>query len=143
MTEQSLSDQNLAEFLKAIELLKQQQETGVAIKPEWRLYYDSETGTPRFYSMNVDEPGTYILVTQEEYERADYAVHVTNGKIIRQVDPRLMIYHASTNNQGILVSQDNWYIPIDATDTVSGVKIELYTQEELQQNQNESANRHK
>jgi hypothetical protein len=44
-----------------------------------RLYYDDH-GVPLFYSQE-DVPGNYIDVTPEQYQLADMAVRVKNGKI--------------------------------------------------------------
>lgn len=46
----------------------------------WRLYYD-DAGMPLFYTQE-DNPGNYINVTPEQYQRASMQVKVVDGKLI-------------------------------------------------------------
>ena len=41
----------------------------VAEEPEYRIYYDTETGIP--YALSMEKPeGTYVTVTKEQFETA-------------------------------------------------------------------------
>ena len=64
-------------FFKALKSL-QPQET---VEPEYRLYYDPESGEPLFYT-STDEPGTYIVVDKQAYDISNYHCIVKDGKII-------------------------------------------------------------
>lgn len=46
---------------------------------EYRLYYHKD-GTPKMYTMD-DEPGDFILVSQEIYVAASFNVKVIQGKL--------------------------------------------------------------
>ena len=47
----------------------------------YRLYHDDQ-GLPLFYSM-TNEPGTYIEISQEDYNRNASNVRVRNGKLVQ------------------------------------------------------------
>lgn len=47
----------------------------------YRLYYDSATGKPLFYSME-DVPGTYIDIDQPTFAQNKSTVRVVDGKLI-------------------------------------------------------------
>lgn len=64
-------------FFEALKNLPEQEVTTA----EYRLYYEPESGTPLFYSMD-DEPGTYIVVDKKTYNQGNYHCTVANGKII-------------------------------------------------------------
>ena len=64
-------------FFQALQSL-QPQET---VEREYRLYYDSESGNPLFYT-GTDEPGTYIVVDKQTYDISNYHCVVKDGKII-------------------------------------------------------------
>jgi len=64
-------------FFEALENLPEQKITSA----EYRLYYEPESGTPLFYSME-DEPGTYIVVDKNTYNQGNYHCTVEKGKII-------------------------------------------------------------
>jgi hypothetical protein len=46
----------------------------------WRLYYD-DAGYPLFYTQE-DNPGNYIDITPEQYQRASMRVRVRDGKLV-------------------------------------------------------------
>lgn len=50
-------------------------------EPKYRLYYNAKTGEPEFYTMEQFE-GTYITVTQEEYNIGNYNIRVVNNAIV-------------------------------------------------------------
>ena len=53
----------MTNFFKALAEFKPH----VAEPPEYRIYYDAETGVP--YSLSTEKPeGTYIVVTKEQFE---------------------------------------------------------------------------
>lgn len=53
----------MTNFFKALAEFKPH----VAEPPEYRIYYDAETGVP--YSLSMEKPeGTYIVVTKEQFE---------------------------------------------------------------------------
>jgi len=64
-------------FFEALKNLPEQE----IATPEYRLYYDPESGTPLFYSME-DEQGTYIVVDKKTYNQGNYHCRVKKGKII-------------------------------------------------------------
>ena len=65
---------NLFELLSQMETTK--------IEPEYRLYYDLESGEPLYYSME-DLPGDYITVDKKIYEEGRYDVKIVDGKLLR------------------------------------------------------------
>jgi len=64
-------------FFEALKNLPEQE----TATPEYRLYYDLESCTPLFYSME-DEPGTYIVVNKDTYNQGNYHCRVEKGKIV-------------------------------------------------------------
>jgi len=64
-------------FFEALKGLEPQK----TVHPEYRLYYDKNSGEPLFYSME-NEPGTYIVVDQQTYSIGNYHCVVKDGKII-------------------------------------------------------------
>jgi hypothetical protein len=52
----------------------------------WRLYYN-EAGVPLFYTQE-DNPGNYIDVTPEQYQRASMQVKVVDGKLVELTTKR-------------------------------------------------------
>lgn len=64
-------------FLQSLKLLKTQEHV---IECEYRLYYDIETGEPRFYTME-ELPGEYIKVDANIYSIGDYNIRIVNGQI--------------------------------------------------------------
>ena len=62
------------------ELIKLFQAAPEPQAPFFRLYHDAD-GVPLFYSM-VDEPGTYIEITPEEYHRNVSNVRVRDGQLV-------------------------------------------------------------
>ena len=64
-------------FFQALQSL-QPQET---VEREYRLYYDSDSGEPLFYT-STDEPGTYVVVDKEAYNIGNYHCVVKDSKII-------------------------------------------------------------
>ena len=64
-------------FFEAIKNLPEQK----TVELEYRLYYDSESGEPLFYT-STDEPGTYIVVDKSTYDTSNYHCVVKDGKII-------------------------------------------------------------
>ena len=64
-------------FFQALQSL-QPHET---VEREYRLYYDSDSGEPLFYT-STDEPGTYIVVDKQTYDISNYHCVVKDGKII-------------------------------------------------------------
>jgi len=64
-------------FFQALENLPEQNIS----QPEYRLYYDPESGAPLFYSMD-NEPGTYIVVDKKTYNQGNYHCRVEKGKMI-------------------------------------------------------------
>lgn len=88
-------------FFKAYKSLPLQQ----PVELEYRLYYDSESGEPLFYT-STDEPGTYIIVDKKTYNIGNYHCVVKDGKIInlnvvgayRKLVP---------NNKGVVTRTDN------------------------------------
>ena len=48
---------------------------------EYRLYYDSR-GRPTAMASHDYPEGNYVVITQEQYERPNYNVRVTNGTIV-------------------------------------------------------------
>jgi len=57
-------------------------QTQPAFELEYRLYYDSKTGEPLFYTTQ-DEPGTYLIIDKHFYEESRYDIYVKDGKIER------------------------------------------------------------
>ena len=51
---------------------------------EFRLYYDRETGSPLFYSME-DKEGDYIVVDKETYAESPTSIRIVDGKIKKYV----------------------------------------------------------
>ena len=51
------------------------------VEPEYRLYYDTESGIPLFYSME-DEQGTYVVVDKKTYNQGNYHCRIEKDKII-------------------------------------------------------------
>jgi len=64
-------------FFQALKNLPEQK----IATPEYRLYYDPDSGTPLFYSME-EEPGTYITIDKTIYNQGNYHCLVEKGKII-------------------------------------------------------------
>jgi len=64
-------------FFQALKNLPEQD----IAQPEYRLYYDPESGTPLFYSME-DEQGTYIVVDKKTYNQGNYHCRVEKGKLL-------------------------------------------------------------
>lgn len=64
-------------FFEALNSLPKQE----PVELEYRLYYDSETGEPLFYT-STDEPGTYIVVDKTAYNIGNYHCVVKDEKII-------------------------------------------------------------
>ena len=69
----------MTNFWKALELV----DNTPPVKQEYRLYYEPETGEPRFYTMDEEE-GEYIVVTKEQFAAARYDVYVKDGEIKRK-----------------------------------------------------------
>ena len=64
-------------FFKALKTIKQQE----PVEPEYRLYYDPDSGHPLFYTMER-EPGTYIRVDKKTYDASNYHCTVEKNKIV-------------------------------------------------------------
>jgi len=64
-------------FLESLRLLQTQEHV---IEPEYRLYYDIETGEPRFYTME-ELPGEYINVDAKTYSIGDYNIRIVDRQI--------------------------------------------------------------
>ena len=64
-------------FFEALQNLPAQE----PVELQYRLYYDSESGQPLFYT-STDEPGTYIVVDKSAYNIGNYHCVVKDGKII-------------------------------------------------------------
>ena len=59
----------------------------VVEQPEYRIYYDVETGVP--YSLSMEKPeGTYIVVTKEQFETSILSrIRIKDG-VIKYIDFR-------------------------------------------------------
>lgn len=91
---------------------------------EYRLYYDKATGNPIRYSAD-DEEGDYIVIDFKDYEIANFQVKVINGKLIKPVHPRFLIFKRSTS--GFAVHPENWNILVSKESDhifVNTVKVE-------------------
>jgi len=64
-------------FFQALKNLPEQE----TATPEYRFYYDPDSGAPLFYSME-DEQGTYVVVDKETYNQGNYHCCVEKGKIV-------------------------------------------------------------
>ena len=64
-------------FFEALQNVKIENES---IAYEYRLYYDKETGSPLFYSME-DVPGDYLQIDLETYSQSRYDIIVVDNQI--------------------------------------------------------------
>lgn len=64
-------------FIESLKLFKTQEHV---IEREYRLYYDIETGEPRFYTME-ELPGDYIKVDAKTYSIGDYNIKIVDQQI--------------------------------------------------------------
>ena len=101
-------------FFQALQSL-QPQET---VEREYRLYYDSDSGEPLFYT-STDEPGTYVVVDKQTYDISNYHCVVKDGKIFnlntvgayRKLVPSDTGVTTHTNNVMIVTETgQNWAI---------------------------------
>jgi hypothetical protein len=69
----------MTNFWQALDMLDT--DTTVVSPLVYRLYYDEITGKPLCYSME-DLQGTYITVSQQEFNVGNYHVFVKDGKIV-------------------------------------------------------------
>ena len=57
----------------------------VVEQPEYRIYYDVETGVP--YSLSMEKPeGTYIVVTKEQFETSILSRIRIKDSVIKYLD---------------------------------------------------------
>jgi hypothetical protein len=61
--------------------LDQVDQTQPEFIPEYRLYYDENTGVPLFYSMEQPE-GKFIWIDRDTYARCRFDIRVKKGKIV-------------------------------------------------------------
>ena len=105
-----------SEFLKAIAAIQ----PIVAEPIEYRIYYD-ESGNITSCSMQSHEPGTYIVVSKNDYDNY-FRYTVVNGKLKKiESDPgfRVQLVKSTSgfptvkNHAGLVIEQDEAYTDIE------------------------------
>lgn len=84
------------ELVEAMELFLKEQQAHAPVQKEleYRLYYDPSTGKPLFMSTN-EEPGAYIVVTKQEYNKPNFAV-------MRVVDKKLVYLDRNKHSMSLI-----------------------------------------
>ena len=77
----------------------------------FRLYYD-DRGRPLFYTMQ-DEPGNYIEIDQETFQRGPAHVRVRNGKLVELVT--VEIKKLIPGNEGTCCSPTDVCVIVDGS----------------------------
>lgn len=70
---------------------------------EYRLYYDTK-GRPVTMASHDYPAGDYVVITQEQYERPNYNVRVTNGTIVFDTRDHFHV-QLKRSNTGVAVVQ--------------------------------------
>jgi hypothetical protein len=88
---------------------------------EYRLYYDAQ-GRPVAMASHDYPVGNYIVITREQYERPNYNVRVTNGKIVVDTSDHFHV-QLKQSNSGVAVVRGHASIVLE-NDTYE--EIEYY-----------------
>jgi len=84
------------------------------VELEFRLYYDTETNLPLFYSME-EQQGDYINISKEEFAECRYDIIIKDSKIckvthlsIGKLVPTHFGYGTTKDDITIVGNEQNW-----------------------------------
>lgn len=108
----------LTELLKAFE-------EADSIKPteiEYRLYYDAETGDPKF--MTTEKPeGDFVVIDRETYDRAVYNnLKVVDGELVKLNLDRVATTRLRKSTRGMPVVAGHASIVLEPTENYEDVE---------------------
>ena len=93
------------------------------VEIEYRLYYDTN-GKPTVMSSHDHPVGSYIVITKDIYDRANYNYRVVNGKLESIDNTTTFRVQLHKSQSGMPVVAGHASLPIEHNETYN--KIEYY-----------------
>jgi hypothetical protein len=97
------------------------------VPPEFRLYYDEQTGKVLFYTCDKPE-GSFITIDRQTFAEARQDIRVINGKISR-VKPHQIIAKLMPDNEGTKCALEDISIVLSDEDKMKSQNWKLHVYE--------------
>lgn len=101
-------------------------EAPVIEQPEFRLYYEKDSGKVLFYTCDKPE-GDFVIIDKITYAAARHDIRVVNGKISKVQSNLIVTKLVPNKNEGQLCEAED--ISIITTDEKNGIRWKLKTYE--------------